>query len=279
MFEKFYGLERNPFNLTPDPSLFFFSEGHEEALSRIMYSVKQRKGMVVLTGEVGAGKTTVVRKFIESLGSSFDVILIFNTFLSPKQLMETILMDLDIPYKQSYSKAKMIRLLYDYLIEQRRLAKTVVLIIDEAQNLSPGVLEEVRMLTNLETETEKLLQIVLVGQPELKDLLLRRDMRQFKQRVFLHYHLSFLSHTEACSYIQHRLRRSGGNPDNIFTAEAVELIARSSNGIPRLMNLIADNCLITGFARQERPISVSTVEEVLTEMGYDVKLGESLWEG
>ncbi len=278
MYEKFYDLAKNPFSLTPDASLFFMSDAHDEALSRIIYGVRQNRGLIVLTGEVGAGKTTVIRKFLQEIGPNYDVVLIFNTFLSPRQLIESILIDLDIPYKERDSKMRLIRRLYDYMISARRQGKYVVLIVDEAQNLSSTVLEEIRMLTNLETQTEKLLQIVLVGQPELKDILSSANLRQLRQRVFLHYHLTPLSLEDSIAYIHHRIVRCGGVPNQIFTAEAVEAIARSSLGVPRVINVLADNCLVTGFAKEEKPVGVMTVEEVIKEMGYPVKIGESLWE-
>ncbi len=278
MYERFYGLKRNPFSLTPDASLFYMSEAHEEALSRILYGVKQNKGLVVLTGEVGSGKTTIIRKFLKDIGSGYEVVLMFNTFLSPRQLIEGILIDLDIHYKERDSKVKLIRRLYDYLLSLRSQGRRVVLIVDEAQNLSQSALEEIRMLTNLETQTEKLLQIVLVGQPELKDMLQKNTLRQLRQRVFLHYHLPPLSPRDTIGYIHHRIVHCGGVPEEVFTPEAVRLIARSSWGIPRVVNVIADNCLITGFAKEEKPVGVMTVEEVVKEMGYTVKVGESLWE-
>ncbi len=278
MYENFYGLKRNPFSLNPDPDLFFMSSSHEEALSRLLYAVKERKGFVVITGEVGAGKTTVVRRFISQLSNDTEVIMIFNTFLSPKQLIETILLDLGITYKSSESKAAMIRKIYDYLLLQQEKGRTVVLIIDEAQNLSPQVLEEIRMLSNLETGSEKLLQIVLVGQPELRDTLNRRDMFQLKQRLFFSYHIKPLSLTDSLSYMAHRIRRVYGNPYEVFTPEAMELIVKSALGIPRIINLISDNCLISGFAKGEKPVSVSTVQETLTDLGYEAKIEESLWE-
>ncbi len=278
MFEKFYGLARNPFNLTPDPSLFYFSSQHEEALSRLIYAVKNKKGLVVLTGEVGTGKTTVIRKLISSLGPEYNVILVFNTFLSSKQIIETILVDLNIEYKRNDSKVKMIHRLYDFLIAHRRQGRAVVLVIDEAQNLSPKALEEVRMLTNLETDTEKLLQIVLVGQPELKDLLSKAELRQMKQRIYIHYHLYPLPLEDVYRYIDHRIIRSGGRTEDLFTEESVSLIAKASGGVPRVINILCDNCLITGFANGERPVGVITTESVLQELGYDVTIGESLWE-
>ncbi len=279
MYERFYDLKKNPFSLTPDPSLFFFSEQHEEALSRMVYGVQQNRGLVVITGEVGTGKTTVVRKFLDTIGQGFEVILIFNTFLSPKQLLEAMLMDLGIAYHPRDSKVRLIKLLYDYLLEIREEGRRVVLVIDEAQNLSPSTLEEVRMLTNLETTTEKLLQIVLVGQPELQRVLEQNRMRQLKQRVFLHYHLTGLSFSDAVGYLRHRLVRSGGDPDTIFTPEAMALVVRAGRGIPRELNILADNCLITGFAKEERPITVLTVEEVIRELGIKVRIGDALWEG
>ncbi|MBU4487714.1 MAG: AAA family ATPase, partial [Candidatus Omnitrophica bacterium] len=230
MYEKYYGFKEKPFSLTPDSKFFFSSAKHEEALNCMLLAISEKSGFVVVTGEIGSGKTTVCRSLLNRLDPSARVALILNTHLGKKELLTTILHDLGIEYK-STSKTHLISALNDYLLKQISNDINTVLIIDEAQNLTPSVIEEVRMLSNFETEHEKLLQIILIGQPELRKKLALPQLEQFKQRVVFHYHLEALDREETEEYIKHRLGKAGSNRDDIFTAEAIAEIYKHSKGV------------------------------------------------
>ncbi|MBF0217273.1 MAG: AAA family ATPase [Candidatus Omnitrophica bacterium] len=265
MYDKYYGLDEKPFNLTPDSRYFFHSLKHEEALNRLLLAISERNGFAVITGEIGSGKTTVLRTLLSKLNRETKVALVMNTYLSKKELLTTILEDLGVEYT-SLSKTHLLRALNDYLVAQAALGVNVVLMIDEAQNLAPTVLEEVRMLSNMETEEEKLIQIILVGQPELRKKLLRPGLEQFSQRVVFYYHLGSLDYDETKRYISHRLERSGRKGDDLFSEEAIEEIYAYSNGIPRLINIVCHNSLITGLVRDADSITGSIVRETTGEL-------------
>ena len=269
MYEKFYGFSEKPFNTTPDSKFFFPSEKHSEALNSLIYAITERRGFVVITGEIGAGKTTISRTLLNKIGSNHKVALITNTHLSAKELISEILSELEIDYKPG-SKQKLLSQLNAYLIQQLAQDVNIVLIIDEAQNLSPNVLEEVRMLSNLETEKEKLIQIILIGQPQLKIKLEDFKLEQFRQRVAVYYHLSPLTQKETHEYIMHRLKLVSQNGVNIFTKEAMDLIYSYSRGVPRIINLMCDSALLSGYVYDSVNISEKIIKEVVKEREFSV---------
>jgi len=264
MYQKFYGLHDKPFNMTPDSRFFYSSAKHEEALNCLLLAISERNGFVVITGEIGSGKTTVCRTLINKLDQKTKVALILNTHLGKKELLTTILEDLGIEYR-STSKTHLLAALNEYLLEQASKDVNVVVIIDEAQNLAPSVLEEVRMLSNLETETEKLLQIVLLGQPELKKKLALPKLEQFRQRVVFHYHLEPLSREETKEYVKHRLKKAGNETSDIFDDEAINEIYIHSKGVPRLINVMCHNALITGLVYESKRVTRDIALEAIAE--------------
>jgi len=264
MYSNFYGFKEPPFNLTPNSRFFFSSAKHLEALSTLIYAVNERKGFVVITGDIGSGKTTVCRTLINKFDSRTKTALITNTHMSGKDLLMSILEDLEVNY-QPGSKSKLHSQLNNYLIEQLRQDHNVVIIIDEAQNLTPSVLEEVRMLSNLETENEKLIQIVLLGQPELKKKLALPRLEQLRQRVAVYYHLTPLNREDAESYIMHRLKLASDSDRAYFTKEAIHRICEFSKGVPRIINQICDSALLTGFIEEIPKIDKKIVDEVIAE--------------
>ena len=264
MYEKYYGFTEKPFNLTPDSKFFYASSKHEEALNCLLLAISERNGFVVITGEIGSGKTTVCRTLINKLDPSTKVALILNTHLGKKELLTTILEDLGIEYR-SNSKTHLLSALNKYFLEQAAKDRNVIIIIDEAQNLAPSVLEEVRMLSNLETETEKLVQIILLGQPELRKKLALPRLEQFRQRVVFHYHLDPMTSEETREYILHRLKKAGNEKADIFTEDAINMIYAYSKGVPRLINIICHNALIDGLARETRVITPAIVSDSIKE--------------
>ncbi len=264
-YNHFYGFRENPFNQTPDSSFFFPSEGHKMALDAMLYAAMQRKGFVVITGEIGSGKTTVVRTLLHKLDPQVRTAVITNTHLSPKGIITMILEDLEIPYRPA-SKEKLLLQLNGYLVRQLSEDNNIVLIIDEAQNLSPACLEEVRMLSNLETEKEKLIQIILVGQPELRRKLELVSLAQFRQRVAIHYHLDALNEDDTKKYIRHRLnlaKTNGRDYGRLFEEEALVTIHRHSRGIPRVINHLCDHALLAGFLAESKVITQPMVLEAV----------------
>lgn len=271
MYENFYEFLEKPFNTTPDSKFFFPSTKHTEALNSLIYSINERKGFVVITGEIGAGKTTITRTLLGKLDVNTRIAMITNSHVTQKELIAQILEELEVEYK-SGAKQRMLSQLNSFLIQQLSQDTNVVLIIDEAQNLTPKVLEEVRMLSNLETEKEKLIQIILVGQPELKKKLENQKLEQFKQRIAVFYHLTPLSHEETKAYIQHRLSLARGGKDmDIFSPEAVEMIYNYSKGTPRLINLVCDSALLSGYIYETKFITDKIVKEVIRERDFNYK--------
>ncbi len=264
MYQGFYGFKEIPFNLTPNARFFYESDKHTEALSILKYAVVQRKGFVVMTGDIGSGKTTVCRALLNQLDSSVESALITNTHISGKDLLTTILEDLDVQY-QAGSKARLLAQLNHYLIDQLRQDKNVVLIIDEAQNLTPSVLEEIRMLSNLETEHEKLIQIIILGQPELRKKLALPRLEQLRQRIAIYYHLVPLTREETIDYVRHRLHLASESDTAYFTDEALEMVSQFSRGVPRLVNQICDSALLTGYVKDRRLIDTEIMQEVISD--------------
>jgi general secretion pathway protein A len=262
MYKEFYGLRANPFNVNPDPRYLFLTRHTEEALACLTYGIQSRKGFVLLTGEVGTGKTTLINKLLEWLRlQQISTAFIFNSRLNTAQFLDYMMADFGIPC-DSKAKSQILLRLYNWLLDYYRAGATAVLIVDEAQNLSDEVLEEIRMLTNLETFTEKLLQIVLVGQPELEQRLKQPQLRQLRQRLTLRAKTHPLTLEETRAYIQQRLRIAGSNGTEIFSPVAVTAVHGYATGIPRVINLICEHCLVSAFVDQQKVIGPQVVEAV-----------------
>ncbi len=270
MYEKFYGFTERPFNTTPDSKFFFPSAKHTEALNSMLYAINERRGFVVITGEIGAGKTTVCRTLLNKLNVNTRVALITNSHLTQRELLSAVLEELEIEHKGG-SKQKLLSSLNEYLIQQLSYDNNVVLIIDEAQNLTPKVLEEVRMLSNLETEKEKLIQIVLMGQPQLKSKLENPKLEQFKQRIVVYHHITPLTREETEQYVRHRLHIANPEAQETFTPASLEAIYKYSRGIPRLINILADSALLSGYVYEMRQINAEVIHEVAKERDFHYK--------
>jgi general secretion pathway protein A len=269
MYKSFYGLKENPFNVNPDPRFLFLTKQIEEALTGLMYGIQTRKGFITLTGEVGTGKTTLINRLLDWLHHRrARTAFLFNSRMNSSQLFDFILAEFDIPC-ESKSKSQQLLKLNHWLLERYRDGETVVLIIDEAQNLTYPVLEEIRLLTNLETSTEKLLQIVLSGQPELEEKLKLPQLRQLRQRIMLRCRTTPLSEEQTRDYIVERLRIGGASGEPIFSAKTIETVHLYSLGIPRVINLLCEHSLVNGFVEQQRPIQPKIVEEVAHEFQLD----------
>jgi len=259
VYLSFYGLEEHPFTATPDPRFLFLTPSHREALAQLMYGVQENKGFIVLTGEVGTGKTTLLQTLLKRLDASTAVAYIYNSTLPFEEMLEYMLADFGIA-KPGESRAQRLFALNNFLIERRRSGQNTVLLIDEAQNLDVPTLEQVRLLSNFESPTEKLLQILLVGQPELKVKLDLPELRQLKQRISLRCRISPLTPTETRDYIRTRLRIAGARHAHIFTEAAVQRVTEYAGGIPRVINILCDHCLLVGYADQVREIDRDIVE-------------------
>jgi len=266
MYHDFFGIAENPFSITPDPRYLYMSKGHQEALAHLLYGVREGGGFVLLTGEVGTGKTSVCRCLLEQLPEAVDAALILNPRLSEIELLASICDELGVAYPAKTRSLKvLVDLLNRHLLEVHAKGRHAVVIIDEAQNLSAGVLEQVRLLTNLETATRKLLQIVLIGQPELCSLLERDEMRQLVQRITARYHLMPLSRGETRAYITHRLE-VGGLPPALFGPAVVGAIYRRARGVPRLINSLCDRCLLGAYVQNRKTISSGMVRQAAKEV-------------
>ena len=269
MYCKYYGLKERPFNVTSDPAFFFSSKKHNEALSHLLYGVSQRKGIIVLTGEIGTGKTTICRFFLNQIGKNVKTAFILNPTFSEIQLLESIVKDFGINPKNK-TKLSMVLELNNFLLRESVAGNNLVLIIDEAQNLKPNLLEQIRLLSNLETEKDKLLQVILVGQPELNTRLNLYDLRQLRQRIMVSYHITPLDNGEIQDYINYRLKiawaenRLEGQIE--FSNEAIDLISHFSGGTPRLINMICDRALLAGFVSETNLIDFSIVKRCIAEL-------------
>ena len=267
LYQTHFGLSQAPFNITPDPSFLYLSASHREGLAQLTYGIKARKGFVVLTGEVGTGKTTLIHALLNDLNESAQTALIFSAIVSPTDLLRTVCEEFGLiePKRPLQEIHDYLVSLNEFLLESYRKGVNCALIIDEAQNLSAEVLESVRLLSNFETSKDKLLQILLVGQPELAVRLNSPELRQLKQRVMVRHHLCTLSVQECCEYVSNRLKVAGGER-SIFTANALESIYSYSGGIPRIVNVLCDNALLTGYASGRKEIDAGTIREVAEDL-------------
>ncbi len=266
MYVSFFNLREQPFNLTPDPRFLFLSPQHEEALSHLLYGIYERKGFIEITGEVGTGKTLLCRTLLERLDASVSTALIFNSYLTDLELLEAILSDFGLTSAEATRKAY-IDTLNQYLLDEFTAGRNAVVIIDETQNMELAVLEQLRMLSNLETDDGKLLQVVLIGQPELRDKLALRDMRQLDQRIAVRYHLHALTLEETRQYVMHRLGVAGGANSVTFKRRAWSCIHRYCRGVPRRINVLCDRVLMTAYVQGSRTITPSIVRQSIRDLG------------
>ena len=266
MYLSYYGLTEPPFDITPNPRFLFYSVKHREAFNHLLFGIRERKGFVQMTGEVGAGKTTLCRALLEQLsGGNYSTALILNPVLNPDELMKAIAIEFGLPVL-GLDRLDTISVINQFLLQQVERGKESVLIIDEAQDLTEELLEQVRLLSNFETDNRKLLQIVLMGQPELRDRLNSPRLRQLRQRITVRYHLPPLSQEEVNHYVQHRIEVSGGNGAPHFTRPALWRIYYYSKGIPRLVNAVCDKALLAGYAQQTDKIDFRTIGCAVREL-------------
>jgi len=270
MYAAYFGLKENPFNLSPEPRYLFLSEQHRDALNCLIYGIKEKKGFVLISGGIGLGKTTICRSLLGSLDDSVETALIFNTAISDIDLLETVLREYGITIKSEFrTKKNYINVLNDFLLKNFAAGKTAVLLVDEAQNLSHGVLEQIRMLSNLETETEKLIQIILIGQPELVSTLMLPALRQLNERITVRYDLKPLSRLEVLEYIQHRLIVAQGPGSLKFTKGAFNLIYKFSEGIPRRINALCDRALLIAYTKNTSKIDHKIIKLAVHDIGVN----------
>lgn len=265
VYLEYYGLTEPPFDITPNPRFLFYSAKHREAFNHLLYGIRERKGFVQLTGEVGAGKTTLCRAMLEQLEEKFSTALILNPVMSANELMQAVAMELGLTVT-GLDRLNTVTIINQFLLQQVEKGRETVLIIDEAQDLTDDLLEQVRLLSNLETDNRKLLQIVLMGQPELRDRLNEHHLRQLRQRITVRYHLVPLSRHEVSHYIQHRLEVSGAKGAPYFTQPALWRVHRYSQGIPRLVNALCDKALLAGFVQQTDRITWGMVGRAIREL-------------
>ncbi|MFZ0728153.1 MAG: AAA family ATPase [Desulfobacterales bacterium] len=265
MYSKFFSFREKPFKLVPNPEYYYVSRSHEEAMAHLKYAISEGEGFVEITGEVGTGKTTLCRVFLDTLDEDTEVAYIFNPRLGPTQLLRAIADELGVACRADDTK-QLIDALNRYLIDMKSAGKKVVLLVDEAQNLTRDVMEQLRLLSNLETSRSKMLQIILVGQPELGELLDSYDLRQLAQRITLSCHLSPLSFREIREYVEHRLQVASKKAPVVFTYSAYRLVARYSRGIPRLINIACDRALLTAFGRNQKKVTGAVVRAAICEL-------------
>jgi len=277
MYQNFYNLKKEPFHVTPDPEFLFLSPSHKQALGSIVYGVENRKGFVVITGEVGVGKTTIIRSYLERVPKQkTKIIYIFNANVSFENLLKTIYKEMELDAKTE-DVVGMLNHLYQVLMEKYKEGQIVLLIIDEAQNMSIETLENLRMLSNLETSKNKLIQIVMVGQPEFEKMLNLHELRQLKQRIAIHSIITPFTEKESIAYIKHRLAKAAIKDTKVFTQGALKKIAKEAKGIPRILNILCDNALITGFGYQKKPVNSKILKEVIGDFRGEEKPSLLKW--
>ena len=264
MYERFYGLRERPFSLTPDPSYLYPSRVHREALSHLRYGIEGHAGFIVVTGEIGCGKTTMLQTVLRALDKKTSIARLMNTMLDARELLQAIMLDFGLEPRPDATKPYLVRELARFLVDQRNNGRLSLLVIDEAQNLSVAQLEELRVLSNLNQGRQMLLQAILVGQPELRAKLGGAPLRQFAQRIVADYHIGTLHAGETLDYVRHRLQVAGGAAD-LFTPEAVCRVYEAAGGTPRLINILCDHALLYGFTEQCARIDVEIVAEVLRD--------------
>src|ERR1017187_3663498 len=269
VYLEFYGLKLSPFDITPNPRFLFHSTKHREAFNHLLYGIRERKGFVQLTGEIGAGKTTLCRAMLAQLDGNFSTALILNPILSPDELMKAIATEFGLAVR-GMDRLDTVSAINNFLLWQVEQNRDAVLIIDEAQNLTEELLEQVRLLSNLEMDNRKLVQIVLMGQPELRDRLNSPNLRQLRQRITVRYHLSPLSQAEISQYIQHRLTVSGANGAPRFTRPALWRIHHYTGGIPRLVNAVCDKALLAGYVNQTEELDYRVIGKAIRELEGEV---------
>lgn len=268
MYESFFGLNKKPFDLVPNPDFLYLSRSHKRAVTYLDYGIRERTGFILLTGEIGSGKTTIIRDLIKKCSGAFVLSKVFNTRVDSLQLLAMINDDFGLPVLGK-DKITLLRELNDFLVERFGHGELPILVIDEAQNLSSELLEEIRMLSNLETDNAKLLQIILVGQPELKETLATREMTQLRQRISIGCHIHPLSREETEHYIYHRLEAAGNREAVNFPQETFNIIYDYSRGIPRLINIICDFLMLSAFANQTKDIDVEMVREIIGDLDFE----------
>lgn len=267
MYLEFFKFKKSPFHITPDPEFLFLSPSHKEASASILYGIEQRKGFIAITGEVGVGKTTILRSYLEGTDlGKIKIVYIFNAALSFPKLLKQIFSELGLPVEDD-DPAELVDRLFHFLIEEYKNDRNIVLIIDEAQNMPVETLEHLRMLSNLETSQDKLIQIILVGQPEFDRKLDLPELRQLKQRIAIRCSISPLSPEESLAYIQHRLFKASSFFNPVFTKKALKAIVKKADGIPRIINVLCDNALITAFGYQQNPVDAGIIREVIGDFG------------